>query len=67
APKMAKADGVVTCNEIDAFRRLVRIAPEDEPRVVALFDLTKQSVAGFDAYARQLRDLPKDEPKTLED
>lgn len=67
AAKMAKADGVITCNEVDAFRRLVRIAPEDEPRVVALFDLAKQSVAGFDAYARQLRDLLKDEPKTLED
>ncbi|QCI65811.1 TerB family tellurite resistance protein [Phreatobacter stygius] len=67
AAKMAKADGVITCNEVDAFRRLVKIAPEDEPRVVALFDLAKQSVAGFDAYARQLRDLLKDEPKTLED
>jgi DnaJ like chaperone protein len=67
AAKMAKADGVVTRREVDAFRRLVRISPEDEPRVVALFDLAKQSVAGFDAYARQLRDLLKDEPKTLED
>jgi DnaJ like chaperone protein len=67
AAKMAKADGVVTRKEIDAFRKLVNIAPEDEPRVIALFDLAKQSVAGFDAYARQLRDLLKDEPKTLED
>ncbi|QCK86074.1 molecular chaperone DjiA [Phreatobacter aquaticus] len=67
AAKMAKADGVVTRDEKAAFLRLVEVAPGDEARIVALFDLAKQSVAGFDAYARQLRDLLKDEPKVLED
>ncbi|MEI8146197.1 MAG: TerB family tellurite resistance protein [Alphaproteobacteria bacterium] len=67
AAKMAKADGVVTRDEVNAFRKLVTIAPEDEPRVTALFDLAKQSVAGFDAYAMQLAQLLKAEPKALED
>jgi DnaJ like chaperone protein len=67
AAKMAKADGVVTRDEKAAFLRLVEVAPGDEARINALFDLAKQSVAGFDAYARQLRDLLKDEPKVLED
>jgi DnaJ like chaperone protein len=67
AAKMAKADGVVTRDEVAAFRKLIAIAPEDEAHVTRLFDLAKGSTAGFDAYARQLRDLLKDEPKTLED
>jgi DnaJ like chaperone protein len=67
AAKMAKADGVVTRDEVRAFERLVVIAPEDRSRVVALFDLAKESVAGFDAYARQLADLLKAEPQALED
>lgn len=67
AAKMAKADGVVTLDEVRAFRKFVTISPEDEPRVVALFDLAKESVAGYDAYARQLADLLKNEPRALED
>ncbi|MBY0363445.1 MAG: TerB family tellurite resistance protein [Phreatobacter sp.] len=67
AAKMAKADGVVTRDEVAAFRRLVAVAPEDEAHVARLFDLAKQSTAGFDAYARQLAELLKDEPDTLED
>lgn len=67
AAKMAKADGVVTRDEVAAFRRLVAIPPEEEGHVARLFDLAKQSTAGFEAYARQLRNLLKDEPDTLED
>ena len=67
AAKMAKADGVVTRDEVAAFRRLVDIAPEDEAHLARLFDLAKGSVAGFEAYARQLRDLLNDEPRVLED
>jgi DnaJ like chaperone protein len=67
AAKMAKADGVVTRDEVAAFRRLVAVAPEDEAHVSRLFDLAKQSTAGFDAYARQLAQLLKDTPDTLED
>lgn len=65
--KMAKADGVVTRDEVASFRAFIDVDPADLPRVQALFDLAKESVAGFEAYARQLRDLLKDEPKTLED
>jgi DnaJ like chaperone protein len=67
AAKMAKADGVVTRDEVAAFRRLVTIPAEEEGHVARLFDLAKQSTAGFEAYARQLRDLLRDEPDTLED
>lgn len=55
--KMAKSDGVVTSDEVDAFTRVMRIAPEDEDRVRQVFDLAKQDVAGYDSYARQIADL----------
>ncbi len=52
--KMAKADGRVTPDEIAAFKRVFRTAPEDEKDVAALFNRAKQDTAGFEAYARQL-------------
>ncbi|MEO1199689.1 MAG: TerB family tellurite resistance protein [Pseudomonadota bacterium] len=65
--KMAKADGVVTQSEADAFRDLLDVPDEDLDNLRRVFDLTKHDVAGFDGYARQIRDLFKDEPALLED
>ena len=67
AAKMAKADGVVTSDEIAAFRELFEI-PEGEKRNVArLFNLAKQDVAGFDAYARRIGRLFDDGSEIFED
>src|SRR5690349_2512537 len=50
--KMAKADGVVTVEEVAVFRTLFAV-PEGEARNVArLFDLAKRDIAGFETYAR---------------
>jgi DnaJ like chaperone protein len=65
--KMAKADGVVTSHEVDAFRRIVKVEPGDLPTVTRLFDLARETTAGFEAYARQLADLFKDDRVMLED
>ncbi len=65
--KMAKADGVVTKDEIDAFKDVFVIAPEDMSSVSKVFNLAKRDVAGYDAYARQLASLFKDKPEALED
>lgn len=55
--KMAKADGVVTQDEVHAFRQIF-IVPADQTRNVArLFDLAKQDIAGFEAYAERLAGL----------
>jgi DnaJ like chaperone protein len=52
--KMAKADGVVTQNEIRAFRQIF-LVPEDEARNVArLYDIAKQDIAGYEVYAERL-------------
>lgn len=67
AAKMAKADGVVTSDEIVAFRQLFEI-PEGEKRNVArLFNLAKQDVAGFEAYAKRLSRLFDDGAEIFED
>lgn len=65
--KMARSDGVVTRDEIAAFRRIVIVPPEQEARIESLFDLAKQTSAGFEAYATQIAESFKDEPALLED
>ncbi len=49
--KMAKADGLVTRNEVAAFREVFYIPQEEEANTARLFDLARQDVAGFEEYA----------------
>jgi DnaJ like chaperone protein len=55
--KMAKADGLVTRNEVRAFRTVFHIAPEDAAGAAHVFNLAKQDVAGFEAYAHGVREM----------
>jgi DnaJ like chaperone protein len=55
--KMAKADGIVTFDEMQAFRRIFEIPEGEERNVARLFDLAKQDVAGYETYARQIEKL----------
>ncbi|NBT51903.1 MAG: molecular chaperone DjiA, partial [Marivivens sp.] len=52
--KMAKADGLVTRDEVAAFREVFTIAPEDEAQAAKLFNLARQDVAGFEDYAARV-------------
>jgi DnaJ like chaperone protein len=55
--KMAKADGVVTDKEVNAFREIFEF-PEDQAKNVArLYNLARQDVAGYEAYAERLSSL----------
>jgi DnaJ like chaperone protein len=65
--KMAKADGVVTANEIAAFKQVFHVPPEELKNVAQVFNLAKQDVAGYDAYAKQMARLFKGRPEMLED
>src|SRR5215212_8212959 len=47
AAKLAKADGTVTRDEVEMFKRVFPIPPEEEANVGHLFNLAKQDVAGF--------------------
>lgn len=64
--KMAKADGVVSRAEVDAFCRIFAIPQGEERNVSRVYNLAKQDVAGFDSYARDVARLLADEPTTLE-
>jgi DnaJ like chaperone protein len=55
--KMAKADGIVSAREVNAFQEIFEIPDEEARNVARLYDLAKQDVAGFDAYARQMAAL----------
>jgi len=55
--KMAKADGIVTHEEVAAFRQIFSIPEGEERNVARLYDLAKQDVAGFEAYATRLADM----------
>jgi DnaJ like chaperone protein len=66
AAKMAKADGAVTCDEVQAFREIVSFPPEEEQNVRFFFDLARKSTAGFESYAKQVAKLFADNPAVLE-
>jgi DnaJ like chaperone protein len=67
AAKMARSDGVVTSDEVAAFRRIVEVPPGERERIERLFDLARQTSAGFEAYAAQIAAAFKAEPALLED
>ncbi len=65
--KMAKADGVVTRDEIQAFKEVFKIPKGEAHNVARLFNLAKQDVAGYEMYARQLDRLFHDNRELLTD
>jgi DnaJ like chaperone protein len=65
--KMAKADGVVTRPEVDAFCRIFTVPPGEAKNVSRLYNLAKRDLAGFEAYARDVARLLADNPAMLED
>jgi len=65
--KMAKADGQVTRDEVEAFKHVFKISPEDMKNVSRVFNLARQDVAGFEAYAGQIADLFDPASQVLED
>ena len=52
--KMAKADGLVTRDEVTAFREVFVIPDEDEASAARVYNLARQDVAGFEEYAASI-------------
>lgn len=65
--KMAKADGVVSREEVDAFKEVFDIPPGEMANVARVFDMARQDVAGYEQYARQIANMFKQQPRVLED
>jgi DnaJ like chaperone protein len=55
--KMAKADGVVTDKEVNAFREIFEFPDDQAKNVARLYNLARQDVAGYEAYAERLSSL----------
>jgi len=61
--KLAKADGMVTRDEVAMFRSVFTISSADEKHAARIFNMARQDVAGYDAYARKIAGLfPSGDP-----
>ncbi|MGF1543009.1 MAG: TerB family tellurite resistance protein [Parvularculaceae bacterium] len=65
--KLAKADGLVTDDEIAAFRDFFEFSDADASKVRMIYDLAKQDVAGFEHYLARVARLFEASPAVLED
>lgn len=64
--KLAKADGLVTIDEVAAFTRVFRAAPGDEVAMRRVFDIARQTVLGYESYARRIAKRYGNRPCLLE-
>lgn len=70
AAKMAKADGVVREEEIEAFRQTFNPILRNEVKkaeVARIFNIAKKDSEGFEPYARQLAGMFSGNPAVLEE
>jgi len=65
--KMAKADGVVTDDEVEAFRDFFQFPESEADKVRMIYRLAQQDVAGFDEYLARVAKIFDDAPEVLED
>ncbi|MDA1089694.1 MAG: co-chaperone DjlA [Proteobacteria bacterium] len=65
--KMAKADGTVTREEVEAFKHLFNIPAAEMKNVGRLFDEAKKDAKGFEPYAEQISMLFAHQPAVLEE
>lgn len=55
--KMAKADGVVTQDEIRAFQQIFAVPAAEARNVARLYEIANKDIAGFEAYAEQMAEM----------
>ena len=65
--KMAKADGVVTDDEIAAFQDFFKFPAKEADKVRMVYHLAQQDVAGFDEYLSRVAKIFDESPAVLED
>jgi DnaJ like chaperone protein len=65
--KMAKSDGVVTKDEVNAFKEAFKVSDLEMRQAAHIFNLAKLDVAGYEACAEQLVTVFRGNRKLLED
>ncbi len=64
--KLAKADGLVTMDEVAAFSRVFRSGPADEAAIRRVFNIARQTVIGYEGYAQRIAKRYRNRPCLLE-
>ncbi len=67
AAKMAKADGRVTPDEVEAFKQVFHIPPGEMKNVGRLFDEARDDAEGYEPYAQQIAAMFAHDPAVLEE
>jgi DnaJ like chaperone protein len=65
--KMAKADGVVTKDEVSAFKEVFQVPPDEVKNVGRVFNQARQDAQGYEPYAKQLGRMFRENPRVLEE
>jgi DnaJ like chaperone protein len=65
--KMCKADGRVTREEVEAFKRVFHVPPSQVNSVGQLFDQARRSADGFEPYAFHLANVFRNRSAVLEE
>lgn len=65
--KMAKVDGVVTRDEVNAFKQVFQAPPEAMGFIGQVFDQAKREASGFEPYAEQIAAMFRHQPAVLEE
>lgn len=65
--KMAKADGVVTADEVRAFKQVFHVPPDEMKNVSRVFNQARKDSRGFEPYAQQVARMFRDSPEVLEE
>ena len=66
AAKMAKSDGVVTKDEVRAFKKAFKVSDAEMKHAARAFNLAKQDVTGYEACAEELVTVFRGDRKMLE-
>lgn len=65
--KMAKADGVVSREEVIAFKQIFHIPADEMGSVGKLFDEARKDAQGYEPYAEQIAHMFAGQPAVLEE
>jgi len=64
--KMAKSDGVVTKDEVRAFKKAFKVSDAEMKQAARVFNLAKQDVGDYEACVEELMTAFRDDRKMLE-
>jgi DnaJ like chaperone protein len=65
--KIAKADGIVTRDEVKAFKEAFRVSDGEMKHAARVFNLAKEEPTGYECFAEELVTVFKGNRKLLED